>query len=72
MADCVVYYYKRQKDDCGFRRKTQLKKRRQYIEAKRTSMDDGLRGPYANFPSASTSVSGLYGLGTQTRSGTVP
>ena len=36
-ADCVVYYYQRQKTEDGFRgrRKAQQKKRRAYAEAKR-------------------------------------
>jgi Myb-like DNA-binding domain len=37
-ADCVVWYYRHQKTDAGFtgKRKTQLKRRRQYAELKRT------------------------------------
>ena len=37
-ADCVVWYYRHQKTDDGFtgKRKTQLKRRRQYAELKRT------------------------------------
>jgi hypothetical protein len=59
VADCVVFYYKRQKDTSGFRRKTQLKKRRQYSEAKRTpgGLDDAARGPYANLGSGAASTS---------------
>ena len=65
VADCVVYYYKRQKDTNGFRRKTQLKKRRQYIEAKRTAgglNDGGGYGGYGGYGG------GGSGTGT-TRSG---
>ena len=37
-ADCIVWYYRHQKTDDGFtgKRKTQLKRRRQYAELKRT------------------------------------
>ena len=60
-AECVVFYYRSQKVDDGFtgKRKSQLKKRRQYAELKRTI---SALGPG---PAAAQAVGGPQGAGAQ-------